>query len=322
MRPAAPRSAVRRTDRERRTRRSPPTAPRPACSRPRSCAGRRSPSSPRSLPSARRCSELAGEEPVPHAFVTGARGPLRGRRRRGDRRARRGSDDDGRDERRRAVNAAAAEPPRGVAPGGARRGSPGGGRARARGAGRGPEPRRRGPARLPGRRDLARAARGARLLDRGPRRRHRHAGHARTLPRPGAGARDRAAKRARHDRVRSSRPAGLDHRHRRLRGRGRARRGGEREAARAAWTSSTGSARRGSCSTYLVKLEDEQVTYYTAEAPAVDSVDLTTTSAEIAGCQAQHIVVLRSELGDRGDEAAAEAARTASDAVPAATDAQ
>ena len=74
--------------------------------------------------------------------------------------------------------------------------------------------------------------------------------------------------------------------------------------------------------TYLVKLEDEQVTYYTAEAPAADSVDLTTTSAEIAGCQAQHIVVLRSELGDRGDEAAAEAARTASDAVPAATDAQ
>jgi rubrerythrin len=67
---------------------------------------------------------------------------------------------------------------------------------------------------------------------------------------------------------------------------------------------------------YLAKLEDEQISYYTSEGPGVDSVDLTTTSAEIAGCQAQHTVVLLSELGRTEVEAATAPARTARDAVP------
>ncbi len=70
---------------------------------------------------------------------------------------------------------------------------------------------------------------------------------------------------------------------------------------------------------YLAKLEDEQITFYTEQGPTVDSVDLTTTCAEIAGCQAQHTVVLREALGDPADVAAATAAKTAADAVPAAS---
>jgi hypothetical protein len=70
---------------------------------------------------------------------------------------------------------------------------------------------------------------------------------------------------------------------------------------------------------YLAKLEDEQLTYYTSEGPAVDSVDLTTTSAEIAGCQAQHSLVLLTELGRTDPEAAAAPAETARAAVPAAS---
>jgi Ferritin-like domain len=70
--------------------------------------------------------------------------------------------------------------------------------------------------------------------------------------------------------------------------------------------------------TYLGELEDEQITYYTSEAPAADSVDLTTTCAEIAGCQAQHAVVLADELGRSPAQAAAAPARTALAAVPAA----
>ena len=54
----------------------------------------------------------------------------------------------------------------------------------------------------------------------------------------------------------------------------------------------------------------------------VDSVDLTTTSAEIAGCQAQHSVVLLTELGRTEAEAAAAPAKTARDAVPAASSGQ
>jgi Ferritin-like domain len=73
---------------------------------------------------------------------------------------------------------------------------------------------------------------------------------------------------------------------------------------------------------YLARLEDEQLTYYTSEGPAVDSVDLTTTSAEIAGCQAQHSVVLLTELGRTEAEAAAAPAKTARDAVPAASSGQ
>jgi hypothetical protein len=70
---------------------------------------------------------------------------------------------------------------------------------------------------------------------------------------------------------------------------------------------------------YLARLEDEQITHYTREGPAVESVDLTTTCAEIAGCQAQHVVVLRGALGDSAEEAASAAARTAADAVPQAS---
>ncbi len=73
---------------------------------------------------------------------------------------------------------------------------------------------------------------------------------------------------------------------------------------------------------YLARLEDEQLTYYTSEGPAVDSVDLTTTSAEIAGCQAQHSVVLLTELGRTEADAAAAPAKTALDAVPAASSGQ
>ena len=73
---------------------------------------------------------------------------------------------------------------------------------------------------------------------------------------------------------------------------------------------------------YLARLEDEQLTYYTSEGPVVDSVDLTTTSAEIAGCQAQHSVVLLTELGRTEAEAAAAPAKRALDAVPAASSGQ
>jgi rubrerythrin len=48
---------------------------------------------------------------------------------------------------------------------------------------------------------------------------------------------------------------------------------------------------------YLQRLERAQIDYYITEAPGVDSVDLTTTSAEITGCQAQHMQVLGTELG-------------------------
>jgi hypothetical protein len=60
---------------------------------------------------------------------------------------------------------------------------------------------------------------------------------------------------------------------------------------------------------YLQRLERAQIDYYINEGPAVDSVDLTTTSGEIAGCQAQHIQVLGTELGFDPAGAAAEALR-------------
>lgn len=49
---------------------------------------------------------------------------------------------------------------------------------------------------------------------------------------------------------------------------------------------------------YLAELERRELAYYVGEAPALDSEDLATTSAEIAGCQAEHLVVLRQALGD------------------------
>jgi rubrerythrin len=48
---------------------------------------------------------------------------------------------------------------------------------------------------------------------------------------------------------------------------------------------------------FLVDLEQEQVRYYSSDAPALDSEDLIRTSAEILGCQAQHLVVLREAQG-------------------------
>ncbi len=42
----------------------------------------------------------------------------------------------------------------------------------------------------------------------------------------------------------------------------------------------------------LLELEREQLRFYSDNAPALDSVDLARTGAEIAGCQAQHLVVL------------------------------
>ena len=58
---------------------------------------------------------------------------------------------------------------------------------------------------------------------------------------------------------------------------------------------------------YLLELESVQLAYYASAGPEVESVDLTTTSAEIAGCQAQHIVVLGGELGQTPAEAVARA---------------
>ncbi|MQA75844.1 MAG: hypothetical protein GEU88_16180 [Solirubrobacterales bacterium] len=56
----------------------------------------------------------------------------------------------------------------------------------------------------------------------------------------------------------------------------------------------------------LAQLERRQLDYYLSEAPGLDSEDLSTTGAEIAGCQAQHIVVLREALGDAPADAVAE----------------
>jgi hypothetical protein len=68
----------------------------------------------------------------------------------------------------------------------------------------------------------------------------------------------------------------------------------------------------------LMELENEQLTYYGTEGPQLDSEDLATTAASIAGCQAQHLVVMRGATGLPGD-VAARVARTASDAADAAT---
>lgn len=67
---------------------------------------------------------------------------------------------------------------------------------------------------------------------------------------------------------------------------------------------------------YLSDLERRQLTYYVDTAPGLDSEDLATTAAEIAGCQAQHLQVLGVEGGDDAAKAATEAAAAAS-AAPA-----
>jgi hypothetical protein len=55
--------------------------------------------------------------------------------------------------------------------------------------------------------------------------------------------------------------------------------------------------------TVLADLETRQITYYIANAPAVDSYDLATTSAEISGCQAAHLIALREAQGDSPTDA-------------------
>jgi len=62
---------------------------------------------------------------------------------------------------------------------------------------------------------------------------------------------------------------------------------------------------------YLLELEADQLGYYVDQGPLVESVDLTTTSAEIAGCQAQHMVVLGGELGEAPEEAVERVTRAA-----------
>lgn len=47
----------------------------------------------------------------------------------------------------------------------------------------------------------------------------------------------------------------------------------------------------------LDELEQRQLELYLDQGPGLDSEDLATTAAEIAGCQAQHRVVLRERLG-------------------------
>jgi len=49
---------------------------------------------------------------------------------------------------------------------------------------------------------------------------------------------------------------------------------------------------------FLVQVEERELRYYLDEAPGLDSEDLSTTSAEVAGCQAEHLVVLNQALGD------------------------
>jgi rubrerythrin len=47
---------------------------------------------------------------------------------------------------------------------------------------------------------------------------------------------------------------------------------------------------------YLVELENQEIAYYASNAPSIDSEDLATVSAEVAANQAQHLVVLDTEL--------------------------
>lgn len=70
----------------------------------------------------------------------------------------------------------------------------------------------------------------------------------------------------------------------------------------------------------LGELEGDQLDLYVGRGPDLDSEDLSTTAAEIAGCQAQHLIALRTALGD--DPAAAlEAAAEAIEGAVAAADA-
>ena len=50
--------------------------------------------------------------------------------------------------------------------------------------------------------------------------------------------------------------------------------------------------------TYIETLERRELSYYLENAPGLDSEDLATTSAEVAGCQAQHLIVIGEGRGD------------------------
>ena len=69
----------------------------------------------------------------------------------------------------------------------------------------------------------------------------------------------------------------------------------------------------------LLELEDDQITYSGTEGPGLDSEDLATTAASIAGCEAQHLIVLNGQVGRKPGETAAAVAETASQAADAAT---
>ena len=53
---------------------------------------------------------------------------------------------------------------------------------------------------------------------------------------------------------------------------------------------------------YLVDLEDKEIAYYADNAPSVDSEDLANVSAQVAANQAQHLVVLDTELKQKPAE--------------------
>jgi len=65
----------------------------------------------------------------------------------------------------------------------------------------------------------------------------------------------------------------------------------------------------------LADLERLQLRHYALDGPGLDSEDLSTTAAEIAGCQAQHLVVVGEQLGD-SPAAAVKAAVGAAGATP------
>ena len=66
--------------------------------------------------------------------------------------------------------------------------------------------------------------------------------------------------------------------------------------------------------TLLTDLETDQLTLYAGQGPALDSADLATTAAEIAGCQGQHLVVLGGLEGQTPGQAAQGVAASAAKA--------
>ncbi len=75
-----------------------------------------------------------------------------------------------------------------------------------------------------------------------------------------------------------------------------------------------------SCSSSSSSSRASSSSLYVAGAPGLDSEDLSTTATEIAGCQAQHLVVLAQELGDPAADAIASAAETAQTAATGAAE--